>query len=102
MTHLSPGFGHDVLFLNQLLTSVNVRRDGHKVFSKAGSHVADEAKVVYYDEPPLVDFYMTIFIRGVPLENDTASECIRTIDATYGTVVKNLQLYECHAKEYRY
>ena len=43
-------------------------------------------------------FYMTVFIRRVPVEDNTASECIRTAAATYGC--KILQLYEFDANVY--
>ena len=43
---------------------------------------------------------MTVFIRGAPLEDNTASECIRTVDKTYG--YKLLQLSEYEANEYGY
>ena len=40
---------------------------------------------------------MTVFIRRAPVGDNTASECIPTIAATYG-VCKILQLYEYYAK----
>ena len=47
--------------------------------------------------PFVVDdyFFMTVFISRAPVEDTTASECIRTIGATYG--FKILQLYEYDA-----
>ena len=38
---------------------------------------------------------MTVFIRRAPVEENTASECIRAVAATYGC--KILQLYEYDA-----
>ena len=43
---------------------------------------------------------MTVFIRRAQVEDKTASECIRTIAATYGC--KILQLYEYDANVYGY
>ena len=43
-------------------------------------------------------FFMTVFIRRVPVEDNTSSECIRTVAAMW--VVKILQLYEYDAKVY--
>ena len=43
---------------------------------------------------------MTVFIRGTPVEDNTASECIRTVAARDG--FKILQLYEYDANEYGY
>ena len=43
---------------------------------------------------------MTVFIRRAPVEENTASECIRVIPATYGC--KILQLYEYDANVYGY
>ena len=43
---------------------------------------------------------MTVFIRRASVEDNTASQCIRTVDATYGC--KILQLYEYDAKVYGY
>ena len=39
------------------------------------------------------DYFLTVLIRRAPVEDNTASECIRTVTATYGC--KILQLYEC-------
>ena len=41
------------------------------------------------------DYILTVFIRGAPVEDNTASECIRTVAAMYGC--KILQLYEYNA-----
>ena len=43
---------------------------------------------------------MTVFIRRAPVEDNTASECIRIVAATYGC--KILQLYEYDANQYGY
>ena len=43
---------------------------------------------------------MTVLIRRAPVEDNTASECIRTVAATHGC--KILQLYEYNANVYRY
>ena len=56
-----------------------------------------DAKVVY-KEPLFFDehkLFMTVFIREAPIEENTASECIRTVAAKYGC--KILQLYEYEA-----
>ena len=45
-------------------------------------------------------FFMTVFIRGAPVEDNTASECVRIVAATY--VCKILQLYEYNADVYGY
>ena len=45
-------------------------------------------------------FFMTIFIRRAPVEDHTASECIRIAAATHGC--KILQLYEYDANVYGY
>ena len=45
-------------------------------------------------------FLMTVFIRRPPVEDVTASECIRNVAATYGC--KILQLYEYDAIVYGY
>ena len=45
-------------------------------------------------------FFMTVFIRGAQVEDNTASECVRTVAATYGC--KILQLYEHNANVYGY
>ena len=45
-------------------------------------------------------FFMSVFIIRAPVEDNTASECIRTVAATYGC--KILQLYKYDAKVYRY
>ena len=45
-------------------------------------------------------FFMTVFIRRAPVEDNTASECIRTVAATYGC--KILQPYEYDANVYGY
>ena len=44
-------------------------------------------------------FFMTVFIRGAPVEDNTASECVRTVAVTYGC--KILQLYEYNANRSR-
>ena len=46
------------------------------------------------------DKFLTVLIRGVSVEDNTESECIRTAAATYGC--KILQLYEYEANEYGY
>ena len=43
---------------------------------------------------------MTVFIRRAPVEDNTASERIHTVAATYGC--KILQLYKYDANVYRY
>ena len=43
---------------------------------------------------------MTVLIRRAPVEDNTASECIRTVAATYGC--KILQLYEYDVNVYGY
>ena len=43
---------------------------------------------------------MTVFIRRAPVEENTASECISTVAATYGC--KILKLYEYDANVYGY
>ena len=45
-------------------------------------------------------FFMTVFIRRAPVEENTASECIRAVAATYGC--KIVQLYEYDANVYGY
>ena len=45
-------------------------------------------------------FFMTVFIRGALVEDNTASECVRTVAATYGC--KILQLYGHNANVYGY
>ena len=60
-----------------------------------------QAKVVY-KETLFVDehyFFMAVFIREAPIKGNTASECIRTVAATYGC--KILQLCEYGEDEYR-
>ena len=46
------------------------------------------------------DYFLWLFIRRVPVKDNTASECIRTVAATYG--YKILQLYEYDANVYGY
>ena len=48
----------------------------------------------------LTIIFMTVFIRGAPVEDNTASECVRTVAATNGC--KILQLYEYNANVYGY
>ena len=58
------------------------------------------AKVVYKEPLFVEDFqflFMTVFIREAPIEENSASECIRNVAATYGC--KILQLYEYGANE---
>ena len=43
---------------------------------------------------------MTVFNRGALVDDNTASECIRTVAATH--VCKILQLYKYEANEYGY
>ena len=45
-------------------------------------------------------FLMTFFIRRAPVEDNTTSECIRTVPATFGC--KTLQLCEDDANVYGY
>ena len=45
-------------------------------------------------------FFMTVFIRRAPVKHNTASECIRTVAATYGC--KILQQNEYDANVYGY
>ena len=45
-------------------------------------------------------FFMTVFIRRAPVEDNTASERIHTVAATYGC--KILQPCEYNANVYRY
>ena len=45
-------------------------------------------------------FFMTVLIRRARVEDNTVSECICTVAATYGC--KILQLYEYDANMYRY
>ena len=59
-----------------------------------------EAKMVY-KEPIFVDehkFFINVFIQKASIEENTASECIRNVAATYGC--KILQLYEYEANKY--
>ena len=44
------------------------------------------------------DYILTVFIRRPLVDDNTASECIRTVAATYGC--KTLQLYEYDANVY--
>ena len=53
----------------------------------------DKFFVKFCSPYPIVD-------TGVPVEDNTTSECIRTVAATYDC--KILQLYECEADEYGY
>ena len=55
-----------------------------------------EAKVVY-KEPIFVDQFLILFIREARKEDNTTSECVRTVGATY--VCKILQLYKYVANE---
>ena len=43
---------------------------------------------------------MTVFIRGAPVEDNNASECVRIVAATYSC--KILQLCEYNANVYGY
>ena len=45
-------------------------------------------------------FFMTVFIRRAPMEDNTASECVRIVAPTYEC--KILQLYEYNANVYGY
>ena len=59
--------------------------------------------MVYKEQPFVIDVqssYIIVFIRGGPVEGDTASECIRNVAATYDC--KILQLYENEANEHGY
>ena len=60
-------------------------------------YLATEAIV---DHLLLTIIFMTVLIRRTPVEDNTASECIRTVAATYGC--KILQLYEYDANMYGY
>ena len=51
---------------------------------KADSHVSGEAKV---DHLLLATISLTVFIRRVPVEDNTASACIHTV-ATYGIRIR--------------
>ena len=66
------------------------------------SAVKSEAKVVY--KVPLFvdeeDYFMTVFVQEAPIEENTSSECIRTVAATCGC--KILQLDEYEVNECRY
>ena len=55
-----------------------------------------EAKVVH-KEPIFVDQFLILFIREARKEDNTTSECVRTVGATY--VCKILQLYKYVANE---
>ena len=46
------------------------------------------------------DYFLTVFIRRASKEDNTASECFRTVAAKYGC--KILQLYEYDANVYAY
>ena len=61
-----------------------------------------EAKVVFKGPPMVIDDYLfiTVFVTGALVEDNTASECIRTVAATYGCKIS--QLYEYEANEYGY
>ena len=63
-----------------------------------------EAKVVCKESLFVDDnedvFFMTVFIRQAPIEENNASECIRTVTATYGC--KIAQSYEYEANEFGY
>ena len=48
----------------------------------------------------IYDYFMIVFIRRTPEEDDTASECIRTVAATCGC--KILQLCEYDVNVYQY
>ena len=45
----------------------------------------------------LTIIFMTVLIRGALVEDNTATECIRTVAATYGCKILILQLYEYEA-----
>ena len=55
---------------------------------KADSHVSRNHLL-------LTTIFMTVFIRGAPVEDNNASECVRILATTYGC--KILQLYEYNA-----
>ena len=40
------------------------------------------------------DYFLTVFIRRAPVENNTASECICTVAATYGCKILQLCEYD--------
>ena len=44
------------------------------------------------------EYFLTVFNRRAPVEDNTAMECVRTVAATYGC--KILQLYEYDANVY--
>ena len=46
------------------------------------------------------DLFFTVFIRRVPVADNTAEECIHAVAATYG--YKILQLYKYDANVYGY
>ena len=61
-----------------------------------------EAKEVYKEAPFVIYgqlFFITVFISGALVENNTASECIRTVAAT---MVVKFYNYEYKANEYGY
>ena len=58
-----------------------------------------KAKVVCKETFVIEDFF-AVFFSGALVEDNTASEYIRTLAATYGC--KILQMYEYEANEYKY
>ena len=46
------------------------------------------------------DYFLIVFIRRAPVEDNTAQECIRTVATTYGC--KILQLYQYDVNVYGY
>ena len=46
------------------------------------------------------EYFLTVLIKRAPVKDNTTSECIRTVAATFGC--KILQLYEADANVYGY
>ena len=65
---------------------------------KADSHVSESGQANVDHMSLMIIFFMAVFIRRAPLEDNTESECIRTVAATYGYRI--VQLYECDAYVY--
>ena len=60
---------------------------------KADSHVSRNHLL-------LTIIFMTVFIKGAPVEDNNASECVGIVATTYGS--KILQLYEYNTNVYGY
>ena len=72
---------------------VSLKADSHA----SGHRIRPKRKwTIYYWQL----FFMTVFIRRAPVEDNTASERIHTVAATYGC--KILQPYKYDANVYRY